>query len=57
MEVVLETEDDTSELGAVVEQFVSTLNPVEADKLLFLLPNYAARHQIGIRLNHSNDNG
>ncbi len=34
MEIVFDTEEDTSELESVVEQFVTTLDPVENDKLL-----------------------
>jgi hypothetical protein len=34
MEIKFETDDDTSELDAIVEQFVSALKPVEADQLL-----------------------
>lgn len=34
MEILFETDDDTSELEAVVEQFVLTLLPVESDQIL-----------------------
>lgn len=34
MEIVFETEDDTSELETLVEQFVKDLDPVEGEKLL-----------------------
>ena len=34
MNIVFETDEDTSELEGIVEQFISTLNPVEGDKLL-----------------------
>ena len=34
MEFVFETEEDTSELESIVEQFIKTLDPVESEALL-----------------------